>query len=123
MGDVTDLFMAGAESITIRTKRFPAEGLGKIKEMTENKVYLGISLDDKAAPEFLTSQVNNIEGVVIIGNKKQTELYPDTESFLKKIANTNKLFVVESQKDNISYWERLGATGVMHDFSKVMEGA
>ena len=118
IGDITDLVMAGANSITIITNRFSAEDLKKIKEMTENKIY--ISIDSQEKQENLPNSIN-IEGAVVFGNKKQIEMNSDSRDFLKKIMSKCNLYIIENKKENIPFWEHFGVAGILFDFSKAKE--
>ncbi|MCK5636091.1 MAG: hypothetical protein KAH91_01625 [Thermoplasmatales archaeon] len=124
LGDVTDLVMAGATSITIRKKLFPIEELVKIEEMTESKIYIAVDLQDKKDPDTLFPLLQNIAGLVVNYDKKQIEMDFDSRELLRKLCNKYSVYAVESEKENIPYWEKIGVKGVLLDFSKAKnEGA
>jgi uncharacterized protein related to proFAR isomerase len=119
IGDVTDLVMAGATSITIRKNLFPIEELEKIEEMTESKIYIAVDLKDRQGPEVFFSNLQNIAGLVVNFEKKKLEIDFDSKELLKRLCNKYSVYVVESEKENIPYWERIGVKGILLDFLKV----
>ena len=42
IGDIVDIFMTGATSVTIRKVHFPSLNISDIRDISENKVYLNI---------------------------------------------------------------------------------
>ncbi len=47
LGDVVDVFMAGAKNITLRKTFYPQVNLESIREITENKIYANIEIYDQ----------------------------------------------------------------------------
>ena len=119
LGDITDLVMAGATSITVRKKLFPIMELPKVEEMTENNIYIGVDLQDKKEQDVLFSPLHNIEGIVVILDRAQIEANFDSRDLLKQLCNKYQVYAAESEEENIPYWERIGVAGVLLDFSKV----
>jgi len=114
LGDVVDLLMAGANKITIREQLYPIEELPSIKEVTENKVYTFVDLlqDSK---KILTFPQLPIDGLVFFLDRKQIEADFKREELLKSLCNKYNTYVAEGDKENITYWGKIGAAGVLLD--------
>jgi len=76
LGDVVDVVMAGATTIIVRQNLWPKLDIGRIKEFTENEIYMGVDLK-------------------------------------------HKLYVYESNPENVYYWEKRGAVGLLVDINKI----
>ena len=117
LGDVTDLVMAGATSITIRKNLF--EELVKIEEMTESRIFIAVDLQDKKGSDDLFTTMSNIAGIVVNYDREKLEIDFDARDLLKRLCNKYSVYIVESEKENIPYWEGIGVKGVLLDFYKV----
>lgn len=122
LGDVVDAVMAGAASITVRQNLWPKVDIEKIKEFTENKIYLGINFKDKIKNEINTSLQNEIDGVVLLNNKDEIEKNFKISDSVKNMASKlrqHKLYVYDSNPENVYYWEKRGAVGLLVDIDKI----
>jgi hypothetical protein len=108
-GDVVDIIMAGASRITIMKDLFPMKEIPNIKEVTDSMIYTNIDLEKDQ--EILFTPPQGIDGLVVFGDKSQTEL-------LKTICSQYKVYVTETDEKNISYWKDIGVAGVLLDFEK-----
>ncbi len=112
LGDVVDVFLAGAASITIRKKYYPQVNIENIRELSENKVYTHIRPNKKEGGLFFES-----DGIVAINtDKNQT-----TCNLIKKYTNQKDVFVYEPDKENINYLLKTGIKGLIVDIEKFEE--
>ena len=118
LGDVVDLVMAGTARITLRKKVWPNLFLSGIKDITENKIYLEIDLEDQIYNEdnsvFLES-----DGLTVFINKSKVEGNYKLCSYLKNLCLKHNIYVYEPHKKNFTYWEKLGISGILTDLDNI----
>jgi len=116
LGDVVDLIMAGANRITIRNNLFPMEEIPNIKEVTENMIYTVVELRNEKERMFSFSPLPGVDGLVFFSDKKQIEMDFKTGELFRTLCNKYKVYAAEADRKNSSYWEKMGATGILLDF-------
>lgn len=121
LGDIVDSFMAGASAITIRKNLWTKLDLEKIREITENKIFLQIDLQDADEINKNLHVFKKADGFVIFNDRMFTESDSKYASLLRKISEINKTYVYESNSENIFYWQNKGITGLLVDMKKVEE--
>ena len=120
LGDIVDSFMAGASAITIRKDLWQKLDLEKIREITENEIFLQVDLQDDEINKNL-HVFEKAEGVVIFNDRNLIESDSKYASILRKISEINKTYVYESNSENIFYWQNKGITGLLVDMKKLEE--
>jgi len=121
LGDVVDVVMAGATSITVRKELWSELDVSSIREITENEIYTDINLNKQNKRGAEAALFHDADGLVIFNNKNQIETDFKFGSFLKNLYTKYKIYVYESNRKYFSYWETLGVAGLLVDINKIME--
>lgn len=124
LGDVVDAVMAGATSITVRQDLWPKLDIEKIKEFTENKIYIGIDLKTKTRDMANVYLPSGIDGLVLLNNRAEVEKEFEKANFIKELIRKHdryKLYVYESNPKNVQYWKKHGAVGLLVDVNRIRE--
>jgi hypothetical protein len=121
IGDIVDAIMAGATNIIVRKNLWKNKEISIINELTDNMVYLNISLENynEFSNEFFSFDDNN--GFVVYNRKYEIESDFKFSSFLKNLCLKYKLFAYEDDIKNISYWDNLGFSGLLVDITNIKE--
>ena len=85
LGDVVDVFMAGATAITIRESLFTKLNIPSIREITENNIYINIDFNNPKEPQ-------DIDGLTIFKEKEEIELNINHINLVKNLALKNKIY-------------------------------
>ena len=109
LGDIVDIFLTGATSVTIRKKYFPQINTERIREISENKIYEHVSDEESRL-------ISAVDGLVLI-NEKQTSFDIQTNDLLKKYSKQKDVFVYESDISNLAYWSKSEIKGLLIDIS------
>ncbi|RLF35273.1 MAG: hypothetical protein DRN08_03290, partial [Thermoplasmata archaeon] len=112
IGDVVDTVMTGAKHVTIRKNLFPEEEIPNLRNIIESKIYILIDhkqLKNKQHTFYTTTE--DIDGLVLSISKKDIETDFKTSEQIKNICRKYKVYVREAE--NIHYWEKIGATGLL----------
>ena len=120
LGDVVDSFIAGASASTIRKNLWQKLDLEKIREITENEIFLQIDLQDDEINKNL-HVFEKADGFVIFNDRSLIESDSKYTNILRKISEINKTYVYESNSENIFYWQNKGITGLLVDMKKAEE--
>jgi len=121
LGDIVDSFMTGASAITIRKNLWQKLDLEKIREITENEIFLQIDLQDADEINKNLHVFEKADGFVIFNDKKLIESDSKYASILRKISEMNKTYAYESNPENIYYWQNKGLKGLLVDMKKLGE--
>jgi len=113
LGDIVDIFLTGAVSVTIREKYCPQIDIAQIREISENKVY--IFLSDKE-----DRLIYDVDGLVII-NEKQDNFDFQATDLLKKYSRQKDVFIYEGDVSNLAYWSKSEIKGLLVDVNKWKE--
>lgn len=121
LGDVVDAFMAGATRITIRKDLCLRLNIPSIREITENKIYININLENQKTyiPEDLF--YHEADGLVNFNNREKIRLDFRYSDFLKQFITKNKIYSYESNSRNIFYWKNYGMDGLLVEIKKLQE--
>jgi len=122
LGDVVDVVMAGATTIIVRQNLWPKLDIERIKELTENEIYIGIDLKTQAKDLNNVRLPSGIDGVVLLNNREEIEKEFKTADFARELIrrlDKHKLYVYESNPENVYYWEKRGAVGLLVDINKI----
>lgn len=122
LGDVVDAVMAGATSITVRQNLWPKLDIEKIKEFTENEIYVGIDFKDRINHKLDIFLPYGIDGIVLLNEREEIEKDFKIADSVKSLVSRSmqyKLYVCESNPENIYYWEKRGAVGLLVDVNKI----
>jgi hypothetical protein len=118
LGDVVDEVMAGATSITLRTKMWPELHVSSIKEIIECKIFMELNVASQEISSFNFSLFPDVDGFVIFITKDQIERDFKVGGFLKDLCLKHRIYVYESDLKNNSYWKTLGVSGLIVDIDK-----
>ena len=116
IGDVVDIFMAGATSITVRRTLNPSFSISDIRDISDSKIYLNIDFKDYKNYNDDNLFLKEYDGFVNFNNKEEIEQDFKFEDYLNKMQN--KIYYYENNPKNNSFWERFGATGLLVDINK-----
>lgn len=121
LGDVVDAFMAGATRITIRKELCLRLNIPSIREITENKIYININLENqkKYNPEDLF--YHEADGLTNFNNKEKIDLDLKYHDFIKQYSTKNKIYSYESDPGNIFYWKNYNVEGLLVETKKLQE--
>lgn len=109
IGDVVDSFMTGAKAITIRNRYYKLFDPRKIKEISENNLFL--TINDK---EFVFLS-DEISGYVSFKTREEIESDFKYQTDMKQISK--KLYIYEKNPENKDYWEKKEIKGLLVDFN------
>jgi hypothetical protein len=121
LGDIVDAFMAGATRITIRRDLCLQLDIPSIREITENKIYLNINLENQKTHISEDMFYHNIDGMVNFNNREKIRSDFRYSDFLKKFSTKNKIYSHESDPLNVSYWKNYSVEGLLVDIKKIRE--
>ena len=124
LGDVVDVVMAGATTIIVRQNLWPKLDIERIKEFTENEIYTGVDLKTQAKNLNNVLLPSGIDGVVLLNNREEIEKDFKIADFVKNLISKSgqrKLYVYDSNLENVTYWEKRGAVGLLVDINKIEE--
>jgi uncharacterized protein related to proFAR isomerase len=118
LGDIVDVFFAGASAIIIRMHLFPKIDISKIREISENKIFAFIDFDQKTAD----CVYNDFDGLINFTKREKFEHDFKYGGILKQ-HTTKKIvvFVYDSDIANINYWKYLGSTNFLVDLDNFEE--
>jgi hypothetical protein len=122
LGDIVDLLMAGTNKITIRPHLFPIKEAPSIKDITENMIYSMVDLSDEKEMLFSIYDLPGIDGLVFFPDKQRTVVEFQKEEVIKKLGSKYKIYVGDSDEKNISYWRKIGVSGLLLDLKNYKEG-
>jgi len=121
LGDVVDAFMAGATRITIRKDLCLQLDIPSIREITENKIYININLEDQKTHVSEDMFYHEIDGLVNFNDREKIRLDFRYSEFLKRFSIKNKIYSYESDPLNVSYWKNYGVEGLLVEIKKLQE--
>jgi uncharacterized protein related to proFAR isomerase len=121
IGDIVDIFMTGATSVTIRRALSPSLKISDIKDISENKVYLNIDFQDFKINSRDDLFLKEYDGFVNFNNKEEIEQDFKFGEHLNKIQKQNKIYSYENDVKNRFFWEKIGITGLLVDVNKLKE--
>lgn len=121
LGDVVDAFMAGATRITIRKDLCLQLDIPSIREITENKIYININLEDQKTQVSEDMFYHEIDGLVNFNDREKIRLDFRYSELLKQFSIKNKIYSYESDPLNVSYWKNYGMEGLLVEIKKLQE--
>jgi uncharacterized protein related to proFAR isomerase len=121
LGDVVDAFMAGATEITLRNRLCPQMTVSDIREISENKVYENIDFENINMQNIDDLFFNESDGLVNLNNKAKIDQDLRYINYLNNLKMKNKLYSYDSNPENLRYWEKFGAEGLLVDINKFEE--
>lgn len=121
LGDVVDAFMAGATRITIRKDLCLQLDIPSIRELTENKIYININLEDQKTHVSEDMFYHEIDGLVNFNDREKIRLDFRYSDFLKQFSIKNKIYSYELDPLNVSYWKNYGMEGLLVEIKKLQE--
>jgi uncharacterized protein related to proFAR isomerase len=120
-GDIVDIFMTGATSVTIKKALFRSLNISDIRDISENKVYLNLDFQnfEKYGNDDLF--IEKYDGFVNFNTKEEIEKNFILHEQINKIKKQNKIYCYENNYKNYLFWEGLGVTGLLVDINKLKE--
>ena len=122
IGDIVDIFMTGATSVTIRKVHFPSLNISDIRDISENKVYLNIdylNLENYDNNDDLF--IEKFDGFINFNTREELEQNFILHEQINKIKKQNKIYFYENNYKNYPFWEGLGISGLLVDINKLKE--
>ena len=120
LGDVVDILMAGATRVTIRSDRWDIMDLTILRDITENPLYLSVTLPTHDSLRGALP-LNQADGLVSFSTKQEFDSDFKQQSYLKEICRKQNLYVYETQAQQSSYWKQIGVAGLLVDINKIEE--
>ena len=120
LGDIVDVFMTGAKNITLRKTYYPHIKLESIREITENKIYANIEINDQTMfyDDFF---FEGVDGLINFYSREELENAFKKMEAIKNISTKNKTYIYENNKKNIDYWNKFNPECFLVDISKYWE--
>lgn len=120
LGDIIDIFMAGATNITLRRTFCPKLKIESIREITENKIYAYIEIYNQT--EFYNDLFfERVNGLINFYSRKKLENDFKKMEVIKNLSKKNIIYIYESNKKNINYWNGFNPYGFLVEISKYSE--
>lgn len=120
-GDVVDVFMTGATSITLRTETWPLlePDVENIREISENKIFQLIKPSE--TNYTMKNIISNVDGYVIFTEEK-TEINDfKTDYYFKQFIAKNKTYIYENNIKRLKQWIERKITGILVDLKNYQE--
>jgi len=117
VGDVVDLVMAGATQLTIRNNLIQFKDLLKIKELTENKVY--VSIEPQYKDQYLSILPEGAEGAIAISTNNHIETDFQIRDKFRSASHKYELYALEANQNNFTFWEKLNIKGMIVELNQV----
>ena len=118
LGDIVDVFLTGANAITIRKRLFPKFDISKIRELSENKVFADIDFEQKDDDFFY----NDFDGLINFTKRKKFEKDIKYADLIKQNSTKNNVvYTYETDLENIEYWKYFGITNFLVDLDNFEE--
>ena len=121
LGDIVDEVMAGATNITVRTHLWPKADFVAIQEMIENNIYIHVDLKNRNAQDVGVPFFDAFAGLIVFNAKTQIETDFGARDILRQFRTKNSFYAYESDPKHVSYWEKLGAGGLLVEINKIKE--
>jgi hypothetical protein len=121
IGDIVDIFMTGATSVTIRRDVQPSFNISDIKDISENNVYLNLNINDNKSLISNDLFLKDSDGFVIFNKKEEIEQEKEFSKYLNDLQIQNKIYCYENNVNNCLFWEGFGAKGLIVDINKLKE--
>ncbi|MCK5459308.1 MAG: hypothetical protein KAI20_05405 [Thermoplasmatales archaeon] len=113
LGDVVDVVMAGATSMTLRKNLWPKVDVSSIREITESNIYEMLGPQNRTDQISSFSLSSDVDGFVISSDKdkfKRDFIYDET---IKNICNKFNATVIESDETFFPHWKNIGASALL----------
>ena len=112
LGDIVDVFFAGANAITIRKRLFPEIDISKIRDISENKVFADIDFEQNDDDFFY----NEYDGLINFTIREKFEKHFKYGDLIKDYSTKNNVvFTYDSELENVKYWKYFGITNFLVD--------
>jgi len=119
LGDIVDVFLAGANAITIRKYLFPKIEISKIRELSENKVFADIDFEQNDNDDFFYKEFDGLINFTIREKFEKNWKYID---LIKHHANKNNVvYTYDSNLENVKYWKYFGIANFLVDLDNFEE--
>ncbi|MDH7506628.1 MAG: hypothetical protein QHH15_02415 [Candidatus Thermoplasmatota archaeon] len=116
IGDIVDIFMTGATSVTIRRQLFPLLNLSDIRDISENSVFLNI---DHQYLDINDIFLKEFDGFVNFNSREEVEQDIRLHELIIRIIKQNKVYCYENNDKNFLFWKVLGVTGLLVEIDKL----
>ena len=113
LGDVVDVVMAGATSITLRKNLWPKLEISSIKEITESNIYEMIDPQNITDKTSSFSSSADVDGYVVSSYKdkfKRNFIYAEA---IKNICKRFNATVIESDETFFPHWKNIGVSALL----------
>ncbi|PNX48741.1 MAG: hypothetical protein BV459_01720 [Thermoplasmata archaeon M11B2D] len=111
LDDVMDTIMAGATTITLRPDLWPDLDMPGVQELTEDEIYLDLSLHYQEQRTLQVPYSGDI-GIVLFNDET---LYG---SFSKQSTSKQKIFLYTDSTEKSRFWDEQGIAGIIIDLQK-----
>lgn len=111
LDDVVDVVMGGATNVVIRENLFVSKDLPEVKDFTDCLIYSYVDLQKDETRAF--SMTPYIDGLVVCNDRNQFREDFKLCELLKNLCKKYSVYVFDSEKENILYWEEFGVAGIL----------
>jgi len=115
LGDVVDSFMSGVTSIVIRQKEYANFNPSKIKEISNNNIFLTIENEENET-DFLEHK-KEIDGFINFKKREQIQSNFKYKEVIKPLKEST--YNYEENHENLDYWKKSGIKGLIVDIDKI----
>lgn len=113
IGDVVDILLTGVKNIIIRENLWDKKNtLSEIREITENKVFININLQNIDNIEDKIS-FSEADGIIIFDDKTTKKLSFKKKSILKDICKKYSVYIYEKSTTKNPYLEKIDIDGII----------
>lgn len=119
-GDVIDMVITGAGSLTVRTNIWPELHIPELREITESNIYVHINLFGyNQRSKKLKQMILESDGIVIFNALERIERDFKIQSFLREICSLTPTYLYLQESKEARYLENMGLAGVLMEIDHV----
>jgi hypothetical protein len=111
--DIVDNVFAGAKRIVIRATLWSEPSIASIRELTENDIFLAISLDGVINNTYPKILFNEVDGVIIFIPKEFQKIGFKHESTINRVSEKKPCYIFSN--NDISFWKEKNIKGYLQD--------
>jgi len=113
LGDVVDVVMAGATSITLRRNLWPKLESSNIREITESNIYETIDPQNITDKTSSFSSSADVDGYVVSSYKEKFKRNFIYDEAIKNICKRFNVLIIESDESFFPFWKNIGVSTLL----------
>jgi hypothetical protein len=119
IGDIVDVITAGGSKLTIRLDLFAEKIIDKIREITENEIFLDLNILNKNISNHNYGFAHEFDGIVNFNSRDDVEKNFQYKTRMKYLIQKKQMYKYENIFENFSYWKKLGIQHFIVDIDKI----